>query len=122
VDKLAAVQRGQDAEAWVADQLVAEGWDVLARNWRGGGGEIDVIVAREGAVQFVEVRGWAEGGLVPMEETIDAGKRRRLASAARAWLAANREPTEVSFLVVFVHMDREPWSATWIDNAFDVGG
>lgn len=78
--------RGAAAEALAARFLQERGLDVVARNYRCRGGEIDLI-ARDGAtLVFVEVRlrsGNAFGGAAA---SITAGKRRRLAFAARHYL------------------------------------
>ncbi len=60
---------------------------VVERNFRTRGGEID-IVARDGdVVAFVEVRFREEGEHGLPEESVGPAKRRRIAAAARAYLA-----------------------------------
>jgi len=118
-DRRAALTRGARAEAFVADRLVREGWTVLDRNWRGRGGELDLVVAREGAVRFVEVKARAledPSGL----ESITPSKRARLVRAAEAWLLEQpTEPAEACFLVAVVDLDPSGWSVEWVDDAFD---
>jgi putative endonuclease len=59
---------------------------IVERNFRARGGEID-IVAREGDVLvFVEVRFREDEEFGSPEETVRFGKRRRIVSAARAYL------------------------------------
>jgi putative endonuclease len=117
-----AYWRGQRAEARVADLLEADGWAVLARNWRGAGGELDLVVGRGGVLRFVEVKARSLGD----DSGIDAvgpGKRRRLTAAGRAWLAEHGPPErEVAFLVAVVTLDDEAdptrWAVEWWDDAF----
>ena len=113
---------GAAAEARVAEMLAGEGWAILARNWRGGGGELDVVVDRGGDLRFVEVK--LRDLCDPLaDEAVNSGKRSRLRSAARAWLLGRGEPDrEVCFLVAIVHHD--PAAGTtghveWLDDAFD---
>jgi len=51
---------GAAAETRTARRYEADGWRVMARNWRAdrlhGGGEIDLIVARGDMLTFVEVK------------------------------------------------------------------
>lgn len=122
-----ALAQGAIAEQLVADRLTAGGWELIARNWRGGGGELDLVVARHGRLRFVEVKARAPDDPVGLE-AIDAGKRRRLASAARAFLATWEDLVdEVCFTVALVHLPGpepaagpgSPWLVEWLDDAFD---
>ena len=115
------------AEQVAADRLVAAGWELIARNWRGGGGELDLVVARQGRLRFVEVKARAPDDPVGLE-AIDAGKRRRLVSAARAFLAQWEDLVdEVCFTVALVHLPEGPGEplapadlrVEWLDDAFD---
>ncbi len=79
--------RGRLAEEIAARYLAAQGMQVVERNARCGGGELD-IVAREGeTIVFVEVRSRRRGSRFSPEASVDRVKRRRLAGAAAAWLA-----------------------------------
>jgi putative endonuclease len=112
---------GARAETLVAERLAAGGVEILARNWRGGGGELDLVVLRDGRLRFVEVKARHDDDLDPLEQ-VGAEKRRRLVGAARAWLQAHRpEIDEVCFLVAVVDLAAEPWSVSWVDDAFDGG-
>ncbi|MGK7313170.1 MAG: YraN family protein [Candidatus Longimicrobiales bacterium M2_2A_002] len=80
-------RRGRRGEALVAAYLTGCGWSVLDRNWRFHHKELDLVVARDGAVAFVEVKTRSEDGLGHPLESITARKRRDLATAARGWIA-----------------------------------
>lgn len=76
-------------ESRAARYLKKQGMRVEARRFRGGRGEID-LVAREGStLVFVEVKAREKGRLGDGAKAVDADKRRRLRSAAQAYLAAH---------------------------------
>lgn len=101
----------------VGELLAARGWTIVARNWRGGGGEIDLVATLDGRVRFVEVKVRA-GDDSLSDDAVSPHKRRRLRSAAEAWLSLNAEPAEVCFLVAFVDARVEPWRVRLVDDAF----
>ncbi|MGA2052418.1 MAG: YraN family protein [Opitutales bacterium] len=78
--------RGRLGESAAAEFLRARGWTVVARNWRAGRDELDVV-ARDGEVLvFCEVRTRAARALVPGYFSVTARKKRAVARAARAYL------------------------------------
>ncbi len=80
---------GRRGEAVAADYLRARGWVLLARNFRAGPKELDLVAERGGTVAFVEVktRSSTTGG-TPLEP-IRAPKRRTVEAAARRWIHEN---------------------------------
>jgi len=79
--------RGVDAERLAAIVLMLKGYRVLARRYAAAGGEIDLVVQRGRTIAFVEVKARSE--LDDARTAISADKARRLARAARHWLAHN---------------------------------
>ncbi|CAN5780558.1 YraN family protein [soil metagenome] len=80
---------GISAEQLAADYLTARGWTVLARNWRWHRRELDLVTRRGRTVAFVEVRARRATAHGHPFETISWRKRRDLALAAQAWIAAH---------------------------------
>jgi putative endonuclease len=83
-----AGRRGEDV---AAEQLAAEGYLVLERNYRAGPGEIDIVVAKDGILCFVEVKSWERLGAAELADSINALKRRRILETAKIFLARHRE-------------------------------
>ena len=94
---------GAYGERVAVAHLVAQGMVVLDRNWRGGFGEVDIILRDGAAVVFCEVktrRGTRFGTPV---EAIGPLKVRRLRRLAAQWMAETGvRPRWVRFDVVSV--------------------
>lgn len=86
---------GRRGEQLAAEYLTRRGWRVLARNYRAGPREIDIVAMRDGVVAFVEVktRTTATGGTTL--EPIRRLKQRAVVAAARRWMHENRQPGSV---------------------------
>ncbi len=97
--------------------LVAQGWSVLDRNWRGGGGELDRVVLRGGELRFVEVKLRAEDDALA-DDAVPAHKRSRLRGAARAWLEAHGEHATAASAFMVVWVDAAGRTRL-LDDAFD---
>ena len=64
---------------WIAlRHLLAMGWDVVARNWRGRQGEVDLIAWHDSRLVFVEVKTSRLPSSFLPEERVDPEKQRRL--------------------------------------------
>lgn len=72
---------GSAAETRVVRHLLWRGWRICARNWVGGGGELDIVASRWRTLLVVEVRHRAGGtGLL----SVDRDKLQRTLRSARA--------------------------------------
>ena len=75
---------GEDrAAAWYE----ANGYEVVARNWRRREGEIDLIVRRDAVIVFIEVKARASEAFGFPAEAVGAAKQRRIRGLAAAFLA-----------------------------------
>lgn len=94
---------GEDrAAAWYE----ANGFQVVARNWRVRAGEIDLILARGGLVVFCEVKRRTSGRYGTGAEAVVWRKQQRIRTVALHWLdqAGHRVP-EIRFDVAQVDAD-----------------
>jgi putative endonuclease len=82
---------GRAGEDRAARYFEAQGFTVLARNWRCRDGELDLVVADGSAVVVVEVKTRRGEDFGHPFEAIDARKRVRLWRLAVSWASENRE-------------------------------
>jgi len=80
------VSTGQNAESFVADFLINQGYKILDRNWRNKWCEIDIVAQKNNIIYFVEVRyrkssTWGSG-----VETITPKKYQQMNFAAEFWI------------------------------------
>lgn len=121
---------GSQGEQHAVDYLEERGWEIVARNWKEGKiGELDVVALRKTdwdgeevpLVAFVEVKTSATAGGIAPEVHVDAGKRRKLITLAKLFLARNKlRRVLVRFDVVGV--DLEPLEVRHYPDAFDASG
>ncbi len=83
---------GRWGEEEAAAYLVARGWTILARNYRWGHKEIDLIVRKGITTAFVEVKCRRGSTCGHPLEAITPSKRREIADVARAWLRQSPQP------------------------------
>jgi putative endonuclease len=97
--------RGRLAEALAAAYLTAKCYRVVARRFRTPQGEIDLVARRGGALVFAEVkaRRSVDQGLF----ALGPAGRRRISSAARAWLM--RHPGDATLAIRFDVIVMAPW-------------
>lgn len=83
--KNALGKRGEDL---AAEYLAARGHTVLARNWRGGHLELDLVTEAADGVHFVEVKTRTAPVAAAPEENVGKLKQQRITSAALRFLHA----------------------------------
>ena len=83
------------AEQQALQQLEAQGWRLLDRNWHCRWGELDLVLERQQQLLVVEVKGRRTGhhdrhGL----DAFHSAKRRRMARAMSCWRAVHPASAE----------------------------
>jgi putative endonuclease len=91
---------GEDAAAaWYE----ANGYEVVARNWRCREGELDLVVRRNRTIVFCEVKARGTDVFGSPAEAVNHLKRQRLRVLAAKWLEDSPvRPREIRFDVVSV--------------------
>lgn len=106
---------GGGGEAAAAAWYEANGYEVLARNWRCRLGEIDLIVKRGHLIAFCEVKTRSSQAFGHPVEAVTREKRDRVRHLAARWLQDSPvRPGVIRFDVVAVLGDR----AEVVEGAF----
>ena len=115
-ERQVAFRTGISAESRAAALLLAKGFRILARRWRSGVGEIDIVARRRALLIFVEVK--ARENLDDAAWSVTDRQRARIIAAAEAWLARFPDPRiqDIRFDAMLVAPGRIP---RHIPAAFD---
>lgn len=101
-----SVERGRAAEARAAAFLRALGYQILERNYRWRGGEIDLIARDGDCLVFVEVKARGSERFGLPEEHVTPEKRKKLVRTAQRYLLEHPTDLAVRFDVVALSRGR----------------
>jgi len=91
-----------------ADWYLAQGFEVLDRNWRSRQGELDLVVGRPGLIVFAEVKTRTSDAYGIGAEAVTTTKQLRIRRLAGEWLAGqSRASGELRFDVVSILVPRD---------------
>lgn len=112
--------RGASAEDRALRHLRGHGLELLTRNWRCRGGELDLVMLDRAALVVVEVRARSRSDYGGAVASIDARKHAHLVHAAQLFLAAHPQHAEreLRFDVIAI----EGGTLHWLKAAFDADG
>ena len=114
---------GRMAEDLACGYLERNGHTVVARNWRSGHLEVDIVSTDAAGIHFVEVKSRVAPVQAGPEENVGYRKQKRLAAAARAYLhSAENKPhldqKEVFFDVFSVIFEGEKVETKYYPQAY----
>ncbi len=109
-------RHGHRAERLAAWFLRLKGYRVIARRWRTGAGEIDLVVKRGRVLAFVEVK--ARADLLAGLEAVTPAARARIARAGAAWVSRYPAAGTLDLRYDIIVMRRRRWPVH-VPNAFD---
>jgi putative endonuclease len=109
------VNAGDAAEDAAARHLLANGLELVERNYRCRFGEIDLIFRDGKTLVFVEVRRRSSGNFGGAVESITPAKRSRLIATAQHYLS--RQPQSACRFDAVLLQGHAP--ILWLKNAFE---
>ncbi len=113
---------GRKGEELAVRYLEQRGCTVLARNYRAGRGEVDIIVRTDDRIGFVEVKSWKVYGMDSLEYAVDQRKQAKIISASRKFLAddSRYDGLQIGYDLLFV--DGSGGTITYLKDAFTETG
>lgn len=116
MDRQSLAQGGEDLAVAVA---LAEGYQVLARNWRCALGELDLVLRKGKTIVLVEVKTRTGRRYGEAWESVTYAKQARIRKVAQ-WYAKEQAVFEHSFRfdVFAVEIRNGRWQYRWFKNAF----
>ena len=97
---------GAWGEDIAAHQLEADGFQIVARNWRCRHGEIDLIAQKGELVAFVEVKTRKGRNMGTPEEALTPRKSKKLMQLAQLYVAENELDVDWRIDLVAVELDK----------------
>ncbi len=112
---------GKWGEEVAVNYLIQRGFEILARNWRHGNKEIDIIAQYEGKLYFIEVK-TRHGEEWKAEEAISVKKQTLMWRAMLGWKYQHPSlmPVCYSAIAVVIHSPSEPPEIRWHENLCDI--
>lgn len=112
---------GDNAELQACRYLQGRGLQLVTRNYRCRGGEIDLVMQHDDSLVFVEVRYRRRTDYGAAAETVSPGKQRRVIHCAKVFLHSRRQwNTAARFDVVSIEGQAGSARIEWIPDAFRV--
>ena len=98
-------ETGNLGEDYVAEYLMSKGCDILARNFRIRGGELDIVAKKGELLHVVEVKTRRPDPLSTGSEAITLKKQAFIIKAAEAFLRKHELDMSCVFDVAFVEVE-----------------
>ena len=108
-------KQGENAAEKILEQ---NGHTVLCRNYCIRGGEIDLIVRKDGVVSFVEVKTRNADSFFSPSDAVDGQKELNIKNTAAFFLSQSKIVADVTYDIVEVILDKEKYAIKHTINAF----
>ncbi|MCQ2573859.1 MAG: YraN family protein [Treponema sp.] len=110
---------GKDGENKAVDYLTSNGFEIIARNWRTKGGEIDIAAVKGETIVFIEVKTLPNATPDMLQSVLGIQKQKRIIKTSKRFLQINRQYSKyfVRFDVIINDMQGFP-PVYHIENAF----
>lgn len=93
---------GAVGEELAVEWLCSNGFSIIARNWRSGHYELDIVASKCGTVHFVEVKLRRKGGLTCPEDALSHAKKQALLNAANRYIVSHDITSDCQIDVIAV--------------------
>ena len=116
-EKIEAVEFGERAEGIVANEYIKRGYAILARRWKMGKTEIDLIAQKEDEIIMIEVKARTTDYFDP-NEAVTPDKRRRMIRAADTYIKSMKGDYSYRFDIAALAQTPEGIKMEILEDAF----
>ena len=97
---------GNEGENRAVAFLESKGFEIIERNWRTKGGEIDIIAFKSDILVFIEVKTLPNGTMDMIQRELNYQKRQRIIKTSKRFLLNHRQYSNsyVRFDVIVIDM------------------
>jgi putative endonuclease len=100
------IRTGEIGEELAADWLIANGYQILHRNWRHGRYEVDIIAGKTNTIHIIEVKTRKSNTYGSPEQNVNRKKIEHLLQAAAGWLLNHPGHTRVQYDVLAITLQK----------------
>jgi putative endonuclease len=100
------IRTGETGEAMAADWLIANGFQILRRNWRHGRYEVDIIASKADTIHFIEVKSRRSNAYGPPEQSVNRKKIEHILQGAGGWLINHPGHTRIQYDVLAITLKK----------------
>lgn len=110
---------GDKGEEKAASYLSEKGYEIICRNWKDDGGEIDIIALKDQTLVFVEVKTLPNATVDMLRSVLGQEKQKRIVKTTKRFLLKHRQYSKylIRFDVIVNDMPGLP-PVYHIENAF----
>ena len=109
---------GKFGEQLTVDYLLANGYEILERNWRFQKAEIDIIAQKGEVLAVVEVKTRSSSDFGLPQEFVKPAQIKKLVKAIDAYVIENNLDCEVRFDIAAILIDQKVPSIDYLEDAF----
>ena len=109
---------GQQGEDIASFFLIKKDYKILARNWKMGANEIDIIAENENFIVFIEVKTRSGNYLEHPRTAVAATKQKAIIKTADQYIHKHNIDKESRFDIVTIIKSNDKFEITHIENAF----
>lgn len=111
-------EKGTEGEEIAVAHLLKHGYEILAKNWRSGHLELDIVAFINKTLVIVEVKLRANNGYGKPEDFVTLKKQKRVIKAANAYIFENNIHYETRFDIISIIQNPNELTVEHIIEAF----
>ncbi len=112
------IQLGNKGEKEAVDFLIFSGYKIIAKNWKKGKKEIDIIAKKNNTIAFIEVKTRSTDAFMDPAEAVDSKKQRNIIDAAEKYIIEKNLEEDIRFDIITLVKDSNNTRIEHYEDAF----